>query len=544
MNIRNQFYSHARHWGRATLILLAAILPLRGEEWFNEGKIPHVRLEISDESMAVLRGYHWEGGGNHKERPDVTITVREGTLVYTNVQMHLKGAAGSFRSIDDRPAMTLNFSKKSKGQKFHGLEKLSLNNSVQDSTYMSEILARELFNAAGVPTPRAAHATVHLNDRRLGLYVLVEGWNKPFLKRHFPDPDGNLYDGGFGRDIDQPLTMNSGDSESARSRLKELVEACRSPNTTNRLKTLSAVLDIDRFLTFAAMEILVTHLDGYCIGHNNYRVFHDLKTDRFVFMPHGMDQLFGTFKSTPEYTISPSFKSIASRGVIGARGGRSRYLTRVGMLYTNLFVGGNLTSRVDELTAKLLPVMQRSPQGLARWQSAVSGLKSRIAQRIESVGTQLAKPRHPLVFAPSGEAKLTVGSIRLDSSGEGSGKKVQQDGMEQFILNGPNELARTWPSWHQTVFLGQGSYLVKARVRLDTPEDATGDPVPAVALRLSGVRSGYPRTVSADWTEISYSFEVDEPMEVEVLCELRGTLATAYIDANSLRILRKEKAAE
>ena len=49
------------------------------------------------------------------------------------------------------------------------------NNSVQDSTYLSEKICREMFEAAGVPSPRAGHAVVEFDGRLLGLYVLVEG---------------------------------------------------------------------------------------------------------------------------------------------------------------------------------------------------------------------------------------------------------------------------------------------------------------------------------------------------------------------------------
>ena len=116
------------------------------------------------------------------ERPSVRATVREGELVWTNVSLHLKGAAGSFRSVDDKPALTLNFDKFPDGQRFHGLQKISLNNSVQDASYVHEKICRDLFRAAGMPVPRTDYATVELNGRRLGLFVLVEGWNKQFLR--------------------------------------------------------------------------------------------------------------------------------------------------------------------------------------------------------------------------------------------------------------------------------------------------------------------------------------------------------------------------
>ena len=61
-----------------------------------------------------------------------------------------------------------------------------------------------------------------------------------------------------------------------------------------RWRRLQQTLDIDRFSTFMAMEVMVCHWDGYCMNQNNYRVFHNLADNRIVFIAHGMDQLFGT----------------------------------------------------------------------------------------------------------------------------------------------------------------------------------------------------------------------------------------------------------
>src|SRR5207249_5753789 len=62
------------------------------------------------------------------KKKNVLATVREGDRVYTNVAVHLKGHLGSFRPVDSKPAFTLNFDKNAKGQRFHGLQKIHLNN--------------------------------------------------------------------------------------------------------------------------------------------------------------------------------------------------------------------------------------------------------------------------------------------------------------------------------------------------------------------------------------------------------------------------------
>lgn len=506
-------------------------------DWLDTHPHPHLEIEVPPKSVAILRGYQWKWGGNDWDRTNVSVTVREGDLIYTNVQMHLKGSAGSFRPFDDKPAMTLHFNKEAKGQKFHGMEKIHLNNSVQDPSYLHEIIAREWFNAAGVPVPKAAHATVTLNSKDRGLYVLVEGWNKSFLKRHFATAEGTLFEGGFAKDVDRLWSENQTGPKSERlEALGKLVTLAQGRDNAQRLDKLRKILDVDRFMTFAAMEILLTHVDGYCIGHNNYRLYHDPISERFVFLPHGLDQLFGTYRSTPDYSIHPPFRSLVGRAVMDSRGARSLYLTRVGQLYTNHFQGNTVVRRLDELARELRPVA--APR-LPGWETAVERLKTRVSRRIASVQHQLENPRMPDTFDSQGELKLTRWTFRPDNGAPATGGRQTQDGMEVLSIQGSDRVSRTWSSWRISPFLGPGRYEFQARVCLDLTAQPPTAPGSEIAIRISGDREGYPKSLRTGWHTLSYPFELGEPTELELVCELRGIQSAAYFDLNSLKVIRK-----
>lgn len=318
--------------------------------------MPGIQIAIPEAGVAVLREYNWRQSSATNPREDVRATVREGNTVYTNVAVHLKGSAGSFRPIDsEKPALTLNFDKFAKGQRFHGLQKLHLNNSVQDPSYISEIICREIFMKAGIPSPRASHILVDLNGHGAQLYVLVEGWNKQFLKRHFKNPSGNLYDGGFAKDINTPIEVQSGGNPDDRTRLNDLLAATRESNIAVRSKHLADVLDIDQFLSFLAMELLTVHWDGYGMNRNNYRIFHDMESDRMVFLPHGMDQMFGMWRSKPQSPITPMMKGVVAKAVMSDPALRRRYLDRMSSLLTNVFDHAAITNRAQELTRRIQP---------------------------------------------------------------------------------------------------------------------------------------------------------------------------------------------
>ena len=115
--------------------------------FFATGAVPHLRIQIARTNVAKLR---------RDARAYVRATVTEGDRVYEGVGIHLKGAAGSFRPIDDpKPALTLNMDKFIKKQRFHDLDKFHLNNSVQDESLLSEWIGSEVFRAAGYADDRA-----------------------------------------------------------------------------------------------------------------------------------------------------------------------------------------------------------------------------------------------------------------------------------------------------------------------------------------------------------------------------------------------------
>ena len=263
------------------------------EAFFRAGRVPDITIELAPESVESLR---------REPRTYARCTVREGTEVVSAVAgVKLKGAAGSFREFDDRPAFTVHLDKFAgddapQKPRLHGLEKFHLNNSVQDPSLLSEWTAAAILREAGQPATRVAHARVRVNERDLGVYVLKESFDDLFLQRNFKNPDGNLYDGGFCQDLDGELDRDEGpgakDGSGDRADLARIVEACRDPDMTERWRRLEELVDIPLFVRFMALEAMLAHWDGYSFNTNNYRVYFE-PGRKARFLLHGMDQCFG-----------------------------------------------------------------------------------------------------------------------------------------------------------------------------------------------------------------------------------------------------------
>jgi spore coat protein H len=503
-----------------------------GDDIFNGTNIVRVDIKIPKAGIDRLSRYWWGGGRSQQDRPEVKATITEGGRSYTNVAIHLKGSAGSFSSINDQPALTLNFDKFVPDQTFHGLKKISLNNSRQDQSRIQEKLCREMFEAAGVPVPRADYAVVTLNGRPLGLYVLVEGYNKQFLKRYFKDTSGNLYDGGFCQEVNEYLNVNSGDHPEDRSGMRRFLNVINSANgKENGLKEIEQVLDVDRFLAFVAMEDLTVHWDGYTMNRNNYRVYHDKDSGKMIFMPHGMDQMFGAGgRGSPDLGIVPYLNGYVAGVVLGFPEGRSRYIKKLIELRTNIFNLEAVTNRVRQINAKIQPALQGRSD---RW--AVNHLVECIVQRNESLNQQLA-PRQTIAFDINGIAKLegwrprgTGVEGKFDASTTETGRKT---------LHIRAEKGGSAYSWRTRVPLLAGRYRFEGFAKtLNAPEEADQ----GVQLRISQAPGRVPLHGNTDWIKLSYGFEVPEPgMDVELICELKGSQGEAWFDSGTLRLRRLE----
>lgn len=314
-----------------------------GGEIFDQPTVLDFRFLLAKTNLAALRDHP-------REYAPVTVVVNGQS--FTNVGVKLKGAAGSFRSVDDHPALTLHFSKWAAGRRLFGLRRLHLNNSVQDESRMNEYLASELFRAAGVPTPRVAWAKVHINDRDMGLYVLKEAFETEFLRLSFGSSSGNLYDGGFVRDIDQDLERDSGTGPNDHADLKRLLAAVREPDLTNRWERLQKVLDVDRFVTYAALSVMLVDWDGYPLNRNNYRIYFRPEDGRAVFMPHGMDQLF----QRSYLELDANWNGCVAWGLFDTPQGQKLYQERCRQVFTNVFRLERMTNTIAKLTDTLKTV--------------------------------------------------------------------------------------------------------------------------------------------------------------------------------------------
>ncbi|MDR0931067.1 MAG: CotH kinase family protein [Clostridiales bacterium] len=96
-------------------------------------------------------------------------------------------------SDSDRFSFKVEFDQYVGGQNYKGLDKLVLNNLVQDNTYMKDYTTYQMMRAAGVDAPLCSFANITLNGEVWGLYLAVEAVETSFAERNYGSNFGEIY---------------------------------------------------------------------------------------------------------------------------------------------------------------------------------------------------------------------------------------------------------------------------------------------------------------------------------------------------------------
>ena len=94
---------------------------------------------------------------------------------------------------NDRYSFKVEFDHYDGVSSYYGLDKLSLNNIIQDNTYMKDFLTYQLMGRFGVASPLCSYVSLTVNGEPWGLYLAVEGVEDAFLRRNYGAAAGELY---------------------------------------------------------------------------------------------------------------------------------------------------------------------------------------------------------------------------------------------------------------------------------------------------------------------------------------------------------------
>ena len=115
---------------------------------------------------------------------------------YKNIGIRAKGntSLSTVASLgSERYSFKIEFDHYDSTKTYHGLDKLNLNNLIQDSTMMKDYLTYTMMSEFGVNSSLCSYVYITVNGEDWGLYLAVEGVEEAFLERNYGSDYGELY---------------------------------------------------------------------------------------------------------------------------------------------------------------------------------------------------------------------------------------------------------------------------------------------------------------------------------------------------------------
>ena len=214
-----------------------------------------------------------------------------------------------------KPGMAIDFDRFVGGQRFLGLQSLTLDNFWQDAALIRESVAMALFARMGQPAPRESYTRVFINGALVGVYAMVESVDAAFLARAFGDDGGFVfeyqwldeYHGQYlGESLDHykqrftPETHQRDADATLYTSLHDLFREVNQPMSGAWRDSVERHLDVQAFLTHLAIERFLAEIDGV-LGNwamNNFYIYRPSGSTQHRLIPWDRDHAFQAVESS------------------------------------------------------------------------------------------------------------------------------------------------------------------------------------------------------------------------------------------------------
>jgi hypothetical protein len=242
--------------------------------------------------------------------PTEQVVFDDGTHRDTILQagMRLRGNTSLFAQ---KKSFKISFNAFDPDGSYQGVRKLNLLGSHNDPTMTRQKVFYDIWEKAGMPPRRCNFVKLYINGEYRGLYTNMEEVDKRWLARHFAENDGNLYKCTYPADLaylgdDQAVYKDIFNNPDARaydlvtnesaddySRFVLLLKTLDQPVNAAFRENISQILDVESVLKSFALDVATGNWDDYFYNKNNYYLYDDPSTGRFVFITYDTDNCLG-----------------------------------------------------------------------------------------------------------------------------------------------------------------------------------------------------------------------------------------------------------
>lgn len=321
-----------------------------------------------------------------------------------------------------RYGLKIEFDHYEDGLSYLGLDKLSLDASFQDNSYLKTYVALDMMAFMGVPTPEASFVQVSVNGRAWGLYLAVEDPEDAFAERVFGQDHGMLYKPDYRwlsqENADVALRYTGDDPalydnilrtarfDLTQADVDELIGALR---TLSAGEDLEGAVDVEEVLRYFAVQSFVVNLDSY-LGRTGHNYLLYVEGGRLSMLPWDYNLAFGTYalgrEELPDDAtthVNQPIDTPASGEVMLGRPFyhnlllvdeyHARYRELLDELVGGYFESGRFEAELARVAQMISPYVAVDPTafvGHAEFLEGVAALREFCRLRAQSVRAQLA----------------------------------------------------------------------------------------------------------------------------------------------------------
>lgn len=324
---------------------------------------------------------------------------------------------------NDRYSFKVEFDHYDGAGAYHGLDKLSLNNLIQDNTCMKDFLVYRLMAAFGAAAPLCSYVWLTVNGEPWGLYLAVEGIEDAFLERNYGSAGGNLYkpdsmsfgggrgNGGGMGSSDVKLQYVDDDPDSYPNIFDNAKTAVTAADKTRLIAALKILggegniedaVDVEQVIRYFVVHGFVCNGDSYTGSMvHNYYLYEE--GGLLSMLPWDYNLAFGGFQTadtsgavnepidTPVTGGSLEDRPMAA-WIFRSEEHTALYHQYYGEFLSSLLESGWCDALIDETAAMIAPYIAEDPTKFCteeEFETGVAALKDFCTRRTQSVRGQL-----------------------------------------------------------------------------------------------------------------------------------------------------------
>lgn len=448
--------------GAAVLAVLLTVLLIFGEQLgipkasanpgymtrlFDDGQVHIINIQIEDWGAFIE---------NAEKEEYVACTVEIDGEKFHNIGLRAKGN-NSLRLTEEyglsRYSLKLEFDHFLDGGNYHGLDKLSLDASFQDNSYLKTYMVYDMMAFMGVPAPLCSYTWVTVNGEAWGLFLAVEEPEEAFARRNFGNDYGKLYKPDYrslnaeNADVALKYIGDNPDSypgifenaklKTSKADQERVIEALKTLSAGENLET---AINVDEVLRYFTVQVFVMNWDSY-LGHTGHNYILYEENGILSILPWDYNLAFGTYAlgmtnpiKDPNILINYPINTPAEGKIMMNRplyhnmmkhdAYFAKYHAYFDELLSGYFESGRFEITLRQTEKMISPYVQKDPTAFCSYadhQLAVDTLEQVCLLRAKSIRSQL-----------DGEIPATIRGQRENPNAKVEASEVQLTALGDF----------------------------------------------------------------------------------------------------------------